>query len=125
MTTTAPLAQPVTPWDGTTVGAHFRQLERTRPGYTPWCGFVVKDGTAVYTLEPTDRPDLPGTHKIIGQHGAVYGWWTESTGKAVRVQRSGWNGQRGVLGTFDTRDEPNPDNTDPTMRVKGWAVVAA
>lgn len=106
-----------------TLAATFAQVATDHPGYTPWVGFVVKDGTAVYTLQASDRPDLPGTHKLTGQHGDTYGYWTESTGKRVRVQRSGWNGTRGVLGTFDTRDTPNSDNDAPTMRVKGWAVV--
>lgn len=109
--------------DTTTLAATFAFAAQERPGYTPWVGFVVKDGTAVYTLEPTDRPDLPGTHKLTGNHGPVYGFWTESTGRRVRVQRSGWNATYGVLGTFDTRDEPTPGSTDPTMRVKGWAVT--
>lgn len=107
----------------TTIDLHLSHVQA--PGNTkPWAGFVVKDGTAVYTLEPnTDRPDLPFTHKLIGSHGPTYGYWTEFSGRITRVNRSGWSGQRGVLGTFDTRDQPNPDNTDPTLRVKGWAVI--
>lgn len=109
-----------------TVASTFARIEAQRPGYTPWVGFVVQNGTAVYTLEPTDRPDLPGTHKLTGDHGSTYGYWTEVSGTPVRIRRDGWNyGQKGVLGTFDTRDEPNPDNTAPTLRVKGWAVTGA
>lgn len=107
----------------TTVDATFTAQRAQRAGYTPWVGFVVQDGRAVYTLEPTDRPDLPGTHKLIGNHGATYGFWTEATGRLVPVRRSGWYGQRGVLGTFDTRDAPNPGDNRPTLRVKGWAVT--
>lgn len=101
----------------------FAQLRTTRPGYTPLVGFVVQDGTAVYTLEPSDRDDLPFTHKLTGNHGPVYGYWAEVSGRSVPVRRSGWYGTRGVLGVFDTRDAPNPGNADPTLRVKGWAVT--
>jgi hypothetical protein len=90
---------------------------------TPWATLAVQHGTAVYTLEPTDRPDLPGTHKLTGNHGVTYGYWSEVSGRTVRIPRAGWSGTRGVLGTFDTRDTPNPDNSLPTLRVKGWAVV--
>lgn len=107
-----------------TVDQAFHAAAAVRPGYTPWCGFVVSDGTAVYTLQASDRPDLPFTHRVTTNHGDVYGYWSESTGRPVRVRRSGWSTTRGVLGTFDTRDEPNPGNTDPTMRVKGWAVIS-
>lgn len=107
------------------VAQAFATISAARPGYTPWVGFVVKDGTAVYSLEPSDRPDLPGTHKLTGSHGTTYGYWTEVSGRPVRVQRAGWNGTRGVLGTFDTRDTPDPESAIPTLRVKGWAVTGA
>lgn len=108
-----------------TVAQVFARISAERPGYTPWVGFVVKDGTAVYTLEPSDRPDLPGTHKLTGNHGSVYGYWTETSGVPTAVRRSGWYSQRGVLGTFDTRDEPYPNSTEPTLCVKGWAITGA
>jgi hypothetical protein len=110
----------------TAVQATFDRIRAARPGYTPWVGFVVQGpaATAVYTLEPSDRPDLPGTHKLNGKHGTTYGYWTEVSGRAVPVRRSGWYNTRGVLGTFDTRDTPNPNNDDPTLRVKGWAVTS-
>lgn len=88
-----------------------------------WFGFPVQNGTAVYTLEATDRPDLPFTHKLTGSHGVTYGYFEPISGRSVRVRRSGWNNTHGVLGWFDTRDTPNPDNNEPTLRVKGWAVI--
>jgi hypothetical protein len=99
-------------------------LTGSRPqGLAPWLVLVVQGGTATYVLEMSDRPDLPGTHKLTGNHGVTYGWFTETTGRTVRIPRPGYSGRFGVLGTFDTRDEPNPDNTDPTLRVKGWALT--
>lgn len=89
----------------------------------PWATLAVQHGTAVYSLEPTDRPDLPGTHKLTGKHGVTYGYWSEVSGREVRVRRPGWSGTFGVLGTFDTRDTPDPATSLPTLRVKGWAVV--
>lgn len=106
----------------TTLDATFARRAQ-QEGLRPWAMLAVQHGTAVYTLEPSDRPDLPGTHKLTGNHGVTYGYWSEVSGRTVRVQRSGWSGRYGVLGTFDTRDEPNPDNSLPTLRVKGWAVV--
>lgn len=92
-------------------------------GNRPWLVLLVQGGTARYALELTDRPDLPGTHKLIGRHGTTYGWFTETTGRTVRVRQAGANSPLGVLGTFDTRDTPNPGDDDPTLRVKGWALV--
>lgn len=106
-----------------TVQTAFARIEQERPGYTPWVGFVAQGGTAVYTLEPSDRPDLPGTHKLTGNHGSTYGYWTETSGRPVPVRRSGWYATRGVLGTFDTKDAPTPGSDAPTMRVRGWAVT--
>ena len=100
----------------TTLDTLFDQIRTARPGYNPWVGFVVKDGTATYTLEPSDRPDLPFTHKLTGNHGDTYGYWTETSGKYVPVRRSGWYSSRGVLGTFDAPS---------TFSVKGWAVPSA
>ena len=93
------------------------QLANSPYGTRAWMGFVVKDGSAIYTIELTDRDDLPFTHKVTTNFGPVYGYWSESTGRIVRVQRNGWRNTFGVLGTFDTRDE------DKTFCVKGWAVL--